>query len=132
MVKLRGLTPCALILPATCATLIGCAGQATYRWRDEYTPTQSTTAIRVENRNWRAVDVFVLLGGARSRIGRVEALSSAELPLPPNFAIGVLRVAIRPMGSPHYFATESVTAYAGTKLQLVVASRPEQSVLSNW
>lgn len=124
----------AMHLMALCVVLVtelGCAStHSRTRMRD---PARSTTPIllHIQSRHWRAVDVFLLLGSARSKIGRVEALASATLPLAAHHAGGSLQLALRPMGSARVFATRRVIIGERKQIDLTVCSWLAESFLAS-
>lgn len=93
------------------------------RTRDPAAPQERTT-VRVENRKFLDVNVYVLEGGQRRRLGTVPGISSRVFTIPPSliFGMATLRFQVDPIGSGHAPISQEITVREGDEIILTVPS----------
>jgi hypothetical protein len=86
---------------------------------------QAATTIRVRNQSFLDHNIYVLNGGARSRLGTVSGNSSAVLRIPPSFVQpgGQLRFLADPIGSNRTPVSDQVVVSPGDEVQLTIPPR---------
>ncbi len=85
-------------------------------------PPQAETALKVENQNYLDMDIYVLRGGARMRVGMVPGLSSRIFMLRPE-VVGTaaeLRFEVHPIGGRQNPISETVTVHPGEVIELTI------------
>lgn len=108
-----------LLVPAL--LLAGCsARQGTPSAADPAT----RTTVRVENRSWSAVNVYVIRAGGsqRVRLGTVSAVTTQVLTIPRQMVAGVstLQFLIDPIGSSRTPISQEIAVREGDELTLYV------------
>lgn len=79
-------------------------------------------ALLVRNDNWLHVNVYVLRGSSRQRLGMVTGKSRDILRIPPNLAAaGTLRLAVDPVGSSDTFTTDVIQVSGIRQIEFTVA-----------
>ena len=90
-------------------------------------------SLSVTNQNWLDVDLFVLRGTSRYRIGAVGGNASATLSIPSNLiARGEVQLMADPVGSDDRYTTGIISVAPDQKVQLTVASRMRMSSYAVW
>jgi hypothetical protein len=90
-------------------------------------------SLTVTNQNWLDVDVFVLRGTTRYRLGAVGGNSSATLRIPSNLiARGELQLMADPIGSNDVYVSDVIPVAPDQSLQLTVAPRMRMSTYAVW
>jgi hypothetical protein len=99
-----------------------CAG----RRRDEGPAMRRETLLRVENQSWYDMNVYVLRGSQRIRLGTVSASSSEIFTLPPDVVgSGIpLRFLVDPVGSQRTPISEEISVFPGETIVLTIPNRP--------
>lgn len=115
---------CAATLVAACAS----GGN-----RVSSNPSLQPISLTVTNQNWLDVDVFVLSGDSRFRIGAVSGNGSAKLSIPPSFIVnGQVQLMADPIGSNDIYTTDLISVAPDEKVQLTVAPRMRMSSFAVW
>lgn len=102
-------------------TFSGCASGA----RQGAAPAQEQTTLRVQNQSWLDMNVFVLRGGQRIRLGMVPGSSTRVLVIPSNVMFGMtpLRFLADPVGSPRTPISHEITVRPGDQVTLIIPNR---------
>jgi len=113
------------------ATLLAaCASGAS---RVSSNPELRPISLIVTNQNWLDVDVFVVSGTSRYRIGEVGGNGSATLSIPASLLVnGQVQLMADPVGSNDIFTTEMFPVASDEKVQLTVAPRMRMSSFAVW
>jgi hypothetical protein len=85
--------------------------------------TVIVTTVKVENRAYLDVDVFVVRSGQRQRLGTVTGNSTQRLVIPANFLFGVtpLQFSLHQIGgSRRDILTDQISVTAGDEVSLIV------------
>ncbi|HEX5077376.1 MAG TPA: hypothetical protein VFW03_29455 [Gemmatimonadaceae bacterium] len=119
---------CAVLGAAT--LLAACASGAS---RISSSPGLQPISLTVTNQNWLDVDVFVLHGGSRYRLGQVGGSGSATLSIPSGFITnGQVQLMADPIGSNDVFITDQISVAPDEKVELTVAPRMRMSSFAVW
>ncbi len=105
---------------------LGGAGAAACYGRGKNAPTpQAATTIRVRNQSFLDHNIYVLNGGARSRLGTVAGNSSAVLRIPQSFVQpgAQLRFLADPIGSNRTPVSDQIVVSPGDEVQLTIPPR---------
>jgi hypothetical protein len=90
-------------------------------------------SVSVTNQNWLDVDVFVVHGGSRYRIGEVGGNTSATLSIPSSLIVhGEIQLMADPVGSDDRYTTGTISVMPDQRLQLTVAPRMRMSSYAVW
>ena len=83
---------------------------------------QAETTVRVENRNFLDMNVFVLQGSQRIRLGMVAGLSTQVFTVPGYLVRGAgqLQFELHPIGGRGNPRTESISIRPGDEINLIV------------
>jgi hypothetical protein len=85
----------------------------------------------VTNHNSLDVDIFVLAGSARIRLGTVVTSRSQEFNLPPQaLGAGPVRISADPIGARAAYTSGPLTIADGDRIQLTVNPELAQSTIS--
>lgn len=85
-------------------------------------------SLAVTNENWLDVNVFVVRGDGRYRIGEVTGNTSATLTIPSSLIIhGEVQLMADPVGSDDRYVTETISVSPNEAVQLTVAPRMRMS-----
>ena len=96
-------------------------------------PDSAPVSLTVTNQNWLDVDVFVIRGTARYRLGAVGGNSSATLGIPSSLiARGELQLMADPVGSNDVYVSDVISVTPDQTLQLTVAPRMRMSSYAVW
>lgn len=106
----------------------GCSG---HRKTSPVEPAAPAT-LRVENRNWLDVDVFVVQSGHRTRLGTVTATSAKSFTFPHSLILqqAPVQLLAAPIGAPRSLVTESIVLKSGTRVDWLLESNLSTSTLS--
>lgn len=67
----------------------------------------SGATVRVTNQHWATVNVYLIHGGARFRLGTLSSMATEEFRVPPGLgATEDLRLLVGPIGSRDVFVTD--------------------------
>jgi len=86
-------------------------------------PPQPETTVRVENRNWLDVTVYVMRqGGQRIRLGQVPGSSTRTLRIPANLIFGStpLQFVADPIGAGSLPVSQSIVVSPGDEVVLQI------------
>jgi hypothetical protein len=90
-------------------------------------------SLTVTNQNWLDVDVFVIRGTTRYRLGAVGGNSSAMLRIPSSLiARGEVQLMADPVGSSDVYVSDLISVAPDQQLQLTVAPRMRMSSYAVW
>lgn len=80
------------------------------------------TTVRVENRAWLDMNVYVLRGTQRIRLGTVTGNTTRVLPIPSNLVFGAssLRFLVDPIGSGREPVSQEISVRAGDQVVLYI------------
>ena len=82
---------------------------------------QPRTTVKVENHNFLDMNVFVLQGGQRIRLGTVNGLSTAVFTIPDYVARSTsVRFELHPIGGRTNPRSESISVQPGEQIVLTV------------
>jgi hypothetical protein len=116
----------ALVLALAGPAAVGSAGLgACYgRGRNAPVPVEATT-VRVRNQSFLDHNIYVLNGGARSRLGTVTGNSTRVLVIPPSFVQpgAPLRFLADPIGSRATPVSDQLMVSRGDEVQLIIPPR---------
>jgi len=117
------------VLGAT-ALLAACASGAN---RVSSNPELQPISLTVTNQNWLDVDVFVVHGTTRYRVGEVGGNGSATLSIPSSLVVnGQVQLLADPVGSTETYLSDMITVAPDEKVQLTVAPRMRMSSFAVW
>ena len=87
-------------------------------------PEPAQTTVRVENRNFLDMNVFVLRSGQRVRLGMVPGTSTRVLVIPQSLIFGStsLRFLADPSGSRQTPISDDIMVRAGDQVTMVIPS----------
>ena len=80
------------------------------------------TTLRVENRNFSDMNIFLLRSGQRLRLGTVSGLSTRTLVIPSNLVSSAvpLRFLADPIGSNRTPVSQEITVQPGDEVELAI------------
>lgn len=109
-----------LLMVLVLAATAGCSGK---RARGPARHQESTT-VRVDNRKFLDVNVYVIAGGQRRRLGTVPGISSRVFTIPPTmiFGMATLRFQADPIGSDETPVSHEITIREGDRVTLTIPS----------
>ena len=83
---------------------------------------QARTTVKVDNRNFLDMNVFVLRFGQRIRLGTVTGLSSQVFTIPPDIVRSSpqLQFELHPIGGRTNPRTETITVQPGDEIELTI------------
>ena len=87
-------------------------------------PESAQTTVRVENRNFLDMNVFVVRGGQRIRLGMVPGNSTRVLTIPESLIFGStpLRFLADPIGSRQTPISDDITVRPGDQVTMFIPS----------
>ena len=92
------------------------------------TPVAPKVTVAVSNDNWMDVDVFVMVGDTRYRLGTVTTSQVKTFDLPSQAASSnLVRLMADPVGSREIFVSDFLTVTDGDRVTLTVANHLPQS-----
>lgn len=100
-----------------------CARHSAEGDEGELEPERTSTTVRVENRSFDNVVVYVLgSSGVRRRLGEVSGTSTRVFEIPRNMIFGAtsLRFQVDPIGGSRTPISQDIVVSAGDQVQLVV------------
>ena len=85
-------------------------------------PPRAETAVRVNNQNYLDMNVFVVRGGQRMRLGTVVGLSTQIFMLRPEVVgnANELQFEVHPIGGRGNPRTETITVHPGDVVELTI------------
>jgi hypothetical protein len=85
---------------------------------------QAETTVRVENQSTMDMNIYVLRGAERIRLGTVTAVSTSVLKIPNNLIFGAtpLRFLADPIGSSKMPVSDEIVVAAGDQVTLRIPS----------
>ena len=111
-----------LIAPALLALmLLSACGSA----KEQAAETHGSTAVRVTNRNWLAMEVYVVGQSQRVQLGRVGAGNTRRFTIPAHLISGAtpLRFVMESSGPQRDVLTEEFLVAPGDEIILVIPNR---------
>jgi len=130
----------ALAVGVAASALVGCAAHrggpssaSALASQDDATPPDSLV-LEIENHNWSDIVVYALHDGMLSRLTQVTAGRSVSVPLLPHHigAMGMLRLAVHPIGGSSDYTSETVSLRTGSTVRLTVESSVSRSSVAVW
>ena len=89
--------------------------------------------LTVTNQNWLDVNVFVIRGTSRYRLGAVGGNSSATLRIPSSVVVrGELQLMADLIGSNDVYVSDLIPVTLDQQVQLTVAPRMRMSTYAVW
>lgn len=67
--------------------------------------TPDTNQVRVTNRSWASIEVYVVYADRSFHLGTVESSRTATLTIPESFSESPIRLAARPVGGGESYTT---------------------------
>ena len=106
-----------LVLLLVCLAALDCRSR-----RQGPTPEALRTTLRVENRSFLDMNVYVLQSSQRVRLGRAGGNSTTTLTIPANMIFGVtaLRFLADPIGANRLPISEEISVSEGDEVQLII------------
>jgi hypothetical protein len=90
-------------------------------------------SLTVTNQNWLDVDIFVLRGSTRYRLGAVGGNSSATLSIPTSLtARGEIQLLADPVGSNDVYVSGAISISPDQTVELTLAPRIRMSSYAIW
>lgn len=85
-------------------------------------PEPPRTTVRVQNQNFLDMNIYVLNGSQRVRLGTVSGVSTRVFTIPSNLVFGMasLRFQADPVGSNQQPISQEITVRAGDQVQLTI------------
>ncbi|MEX2571839.1 MAG: hypothetical protein WD737_11125 [Gemmatimonadota bacterium] len=85
-------------------------------------PPGPRTTVRVDNRNFSDMTIYVLRGQQRSRLGTVSGVSTAVLEIPEHIMFGAtaLRFQMDPLGGGGRPVSHEIMAHPGEQVLLII------------
>ena len=123
----RPLAPVVLALAGIVAAAPGSTAQA--QERTTQAPAPHDVLVRVTNYNLQDVDIYLLAGGQRVRLGMVTTFGSASYALPTWAVRSDLRLLAHPIGGARTTATDAVSAVPGQRIDWTIENNLAQSSL---
>ena len=108
--------------PPPALLLLALATVACHRRAVEPVNPTAEVAVNVDNQNFSDMNIFIIRGGQRLRLGMVPGLSSRTLMVRPEM-IGYgteLRFEVHPIGGRSNPITETMTVHPGDVIQLTI------------
>ncbi len=83
------------------------------------------TTVRVDNRNFLDMTIYVLRGSQRVRLGLVNGVSTQIFRIPDNLIFGAssLRFLADPVGGNATPVSQEITIISGDQVQLIIPNR---------
>jgi hypothetical protein len=82
---------------------------------------RTDTRLRVQNQNFLDMNVYVLSGSQRIRLGTVTGLSTQVFTIPPDLVRGPpLRFEVHPIGGRSNPRSETISVQPGDEVQLTI------------
>jgi len=104
-------------------TNIGCVASSGYPGMNVQNAEARFPVLRVENRNWADVKVYIVTEAGRPvRLGTITSMQTALLRIRAPLSSGMAQILIQPIGSRASFTTNSVIFEPGRRLELIVQS----------
>jgi hypothetical protein len=109
-----------LLIPLLLLLALGACTSA--RQRGPLPPAQERTTVRVENQNFLDMNIYVLRGTQRVRLGMVTGVSTRTFTLPDNLVFGMatLRFQADPVGRQQAPISHEITVRAGEQVTLLI------------
>jgi hypothetical protein len=89
---------------------------------DELAQTDMRASVKVENNSWQDVDVFLLRGSTRMRLGMVTSMGTQRFAIPGNYLSGSsdLRLYADPIGSFNGWTTQPLMISPGQQVAVTL------------
>ena len=112
----------AVIAVAAVLTLGACA-PAVEQAADGLSARSRTTLV-VKNENWKDVNVYLVRGSSRTRLGSVAAMGKAQFYIPDAYVLGTSDVTIQadPIGSTETYVSPPIQVFPGAEVALNVGN----------
>jgi hypothetical protein len=100
---------------AACAPATEQAGVGAY---------ESQTTLHVDNGNWAEMTIYVMRGVARTRIGSVRGMSTADFRITDTMVngLGEVRIIADPVGSERTYVSDVIHVVPGARVDLKLQS----------
>lgn len=105
------------LFPLLFLLLTACGGT-----RNAGRPAEERTTVRVENRSWSDVTVYVLRSSQRIRLGTVSGTTTRVLTIPETLIFGTtpLRFLADPIGSGQTPISQEIAVRPGDEVQMII------------
>jgi hypothetical protein len=89
---------------------------------DVLAQTDGTASVKVTNNGWSDVNVYLLRGTSKVRLGMVTSMTSERFPVPKNFLNGSsdLRLHAHPIGGFNDYETQPLLVSPGQQVALTL------------
>jgi hypothetical protein len=106
------------------ASAAACTRPARAGARGARAPQEATT-LRVQNQNFLAMNIYVVRGGVRARLGTVSGNSTARFTIPVSYVqtLTPLRFLADPIGARSAPVSEEITVSPGDEVTLTIPPR---------
>jgi hypothetical protein len=115
---------CFGVVFAAAIALGACAPAMSRGWNgeEEYAEADAAASVKVTNNGWSDVDMFLLRGSSRIRLGMVTSMSSQRFTVPASFLNGAsdLRLHAHPIGGFNDFQTQPLLVSPGQQISLTL------------
>jgi hypothetical protein len=120
MKSMRTLALAATVLVAAATT--GCSrAMRSTDTTSEIAPVGDAVRLRVTNNNFADMNIFVIDGGMRTRVGFVQGESTADLPLGRWYRPGTpMRLVATPVGGAGVAASDPMTLFGGETVTFTI------------
>lgn len=110
-------------LALAAALMVGACAPAVQQSAGNHSNPQATVAVR--NDNWLDVNVYLVRGAQRVRLGSVPSMSNAEFRIPQQYVLGVSDVTFQadPLGSSETYTSPPIQVYDGARVQLKIENQ---------
>lgn len=122
------------LVMATLGVVMGCASLHESPQPGPFAQS-GTVTLRVENRHWLDVNIYLMRGGQRiRRLGTVTALGTQTFRAPANQVVHVadLYLLADPIGSRGSYRSETMMIGPGQRVDWTLANVLHRSALSIW
>ena len=116
-------------LGALLLTALGCARNTEEEYTEPSQAANAEVAIVVDNHYWSDVNVYLLYGGVKQRLGMVPSVSTRAFFVPWRQlgSGGAVRLRADPIGGKRGLVSETVLVQPGQQIHWTLESRLESS-----
>ncbi len=95
---------------------------------------RQVATVEVENNNWATMNVFVVQGSSRIRLGTVTSMNRAVFRIPTSLlsTSGGMRLVADPIGSLNAYTTSPIQVSPGERIEFTIQNHLAISSVSVW